>query len=470
MANEPENRNEQNGEAVKPKKKNIIRLFRPQNSKTGAVKTQRPGAEHHRPRPEGARPVRRRPAGNGSVQEHAAEETRKTVRPEVSASAAAAETEKAAKQIQKAVLSSEKVQEAAAVKEGTAAVKKEETAAVKKEEAAGAKAPAGSGVKPVTEKVSAEKAAPAEKPAVQKGTPEKISAEKTVPAGKAAEEKPAAAEKAAADKKAASAGKIADEGKESLVKADHRHRRAPLRRKMRRHQSPLTAVREPIGIQKTEIMATAVLRQQEHAAMQVQEPEEVRQEEPDSVPVTAHVRVSVRVREDMKTRAGRAEAIRTVPLRAAAAIRETAPDRIPDAPIRTETDREADAVTAIAAQALERVRKDPEMASDAAIHRGRTAIRAVQMTAETQQGSLRSAEVRLQPTNRWKKRDVTVMTAAMSMTGSAMTVPISLTAWSVTGSRTLPAAIRIAIRSRSRQPRRYSRRQKKSRALSFRNL
>lgn len=228
MANEPENRNEQNGEAVKPKKKNIIRLFRPQNSKTGAVKTQRPGAEHHRPRPEGARPVRRRPAGNGSVQEHAAEETRKTVRPEVSASAAAAETEKAAKQIQKAVLSSEKVQEAAAVKEGTAAVKKEETAAavkkeetaaVKKEEAAGAKAPAGSGVKPVTEKVSAEKAAPAEKPAVQKGTPEKISAEKTVPAGKAAEEKPAAAEKAAADKKAASAGKIADEGKESLVKA-----------------------------------------------------------------------------------------------------------------------------------------------------------------------------------------------------------------------------------------------------------
>ena len=86
MANEPENRNEQNGEAVKPKKKNIIRLFRPQNSKTGAVKTQRPGAEHHRPRPEGARPVRRRPAGNGSVQEHAAEETRKTVRPEVSAS------------------------------------------------------------------------------------------------------------------------------------------------------------------------------------------------------------------------------------------------------------------------------------------------------------------------------------------------------------------------------------------------
>ena len=219
MANEPENRNEQNGEAVKPKKKNIIRLFRPQNSKTGAVKTQRPGAEHHRPRPEGARPVRRRPAGNGSVQEHAAEETRKTVRPEVSASAAAAETEKAAKQIQKAVLSSEKLQEAAAVKEGTAAVKKEETAAVKKEEAAGAKAPAESGVKPVTEKVSAEKAAPAEKPAVQKGTPEKISAEKTVPAGKAAEEKPAAAEKAAADKKAASAGKIADEGKESLVKA-----------------------------------------------------------------------------------------------------------------------------------------------------------------------------------------------------------------------------------------------------------
>ncbi len=57
MTKEPENINEKKtegtGEEVKPKKKNIIQVFRPQNSKTGMV---RPGQ----------RPGRQRPAGNGT--------------------------------------------------------------------------------------------------------------------------------------------------------------------------------------------------------------------------------------------------------------------------------------------------------------------------------------------------------------------------------------------------------------------
>ena len=56
MTNEPENRNEnqseENTRQAQPKKKNIIRIFRPQNSKTGMIKPdQRPGERKRKPAP-----------------------------------------------------------------------------------------------------------------------------------------------------------------------------------------------------------------------------------------------------------------------------------------------------------------------------------------------------------------------------------------------------------------------------------
>jgi len=67
MTKEPENINEVKtegtGEEVKPKKKNIIQVFRPQNSKTGMVRPgQRPGRQ--RPAGNGARPAGAKPQGN----------------------------------------------------------------------------------------------------------------------------------------------------------------------------------------------------------------------------------------------------------------------------------------------------------------------------------------------------------------------------------------------------------------------
>ena len=67
MTNEPENRNElqpeEDARQAQPKKKNIIRIFRPQNSKTGMIKPeQRPGSGTKTP-PQGKPPVRLGPDG-----------------------------------------------------------------------------------------------------------------------------------------------------------------------------------------------------------------------------------------------------------------------------------------------------------------------------------------------------------------------------------------------------------------------
>ena len=71
MTNEPGNINEKSNEAegaeLKPKKKNIIRIFRPQNSKTGMVRPeQRPGTAK-RPAPPRDGQGRVRPAGEGQA-------------------------------------------------------------------------------------------------------------------------------------------------------------------------------------------------------------------------------------------------------------------------------------------------------------------------------------------------------------------------------------------------------------------
>ena len=68
MTKEPENMNEKNQEAAgtesKPKKKNIVQVFRPQNSKTGMVRPgTRPGQQARPARPQGARPA----AGQGAA-------------------------------------------------------------------------------------------------------------------------------------------------------------------------------------------------------------------------------------------------------------------------------------------------------------------------------------------------------------------------------------------------------------------
>ena len=82
MTKEPENMNEKNNETAgttpgegKPKKKNIIQVFRPQNSKTGMVRPgQRPGTARPGARPQGAKPPVKageqgaaRPQGNRSA-------------------------------------------------------------------------------------------------------------------------------------------------------------------------------------------------------------------------------------------------------------------------------------------------------------------------------------------------------------------------------------------------------------------
>lgn len=75
MTKEPENRNEKNQEAAgteaKPKKKNIVQVFRPQNSKTGMIKPgARPGQPSRASRPQGARPAAgaaRPAAGQGAA-------------------------------------------------------------------------------------------------------------------------------------------------------------------------------------------------------------------------------------------------------------------------------------------------------------------------------------------------------------------------------------------------------------------
>ena len=110
MTKEPENMNEKNtettGSEVKPKKKNIIQVFRPQNSKTGMVRPgQRPGqrpAGQGGARPAGARPQGQpgaRPQGSRPANPAAAKPAEKAVpvKPQETAAKAAGKTQETAK-------------------------------------------------------------------------------------------------------------------------------------------------------------------------------------------------------------------------------------------------------------------------------------------------------------------------------------------------------------------------------------
>ena len=223
MTNEPENRNENLEEGKtpesKPKKKNLIRVFRPQNSKTGMLKPeQRPGTQKRRPAAEAPKDGRRsapkdpaRRPGAAKPAEAAAPKS-ESLSPEQilqeaarDAAAAPKSTAPAAPAAENAVAKAAKEAEQSA-KSAEAA---KEAAAAPKAEAEKAQAPAGkpaAKAQPETPKESA----PAEKPAAKETAQ---SAKESAPAAKEAApakaEEPAKttqAQPAAEDRKPAAQG------------------------------------------------------------------------------------------------------------------------------------------------------------------------------------------------------------------------------------------------------------------------